>query len=73
MATEDRGLVGGLAVHQYFKNEMAKRIGDVIVFERMIGLRPKPTRWQRFKWRMADYGDRLTNAWLALRGEWPDE
>lgn len=59
--------------HQAFANEFYRQIVESSKFARMVGPRPKPTRWQRFKWRMADYGDRLTNAWLALRGEWPNE
>ena len=58
--------------HQRLVNEMYSRITEASKFASMIGPRPKPTRWQRFKWRMETYGDRLTNAWLALRGEWPD-
>ena len=58
--------------HQKFVNDMYKRITEQNAFARMIGPRKPLSRWQRFRYRMSEYGDRLKNAWRALRGEWPD-
>lgn len=62
----------GTAFHHRFANEMYRRIVESSKFASMVGPRPPPTRWQRIKWRLEDWRDRLRNAWRALRGEWPD-
>lgn len=42
---------------------------ELLLFQRQPYIYRKTTRWQRFKWRMLAYRERVHGAWLVLVGK----